>query len=156
MGKINKILAPTDLSELSKDGVRRALELGGLLGAEVTVCHVVSYGEINPQTFPPLDRVVQRHQTCLRNFVENNFVDLIPRNHIKLKVEIGIPDHAILEEALKDKIDLIVMSTHGRTGFSHLLMGSMTEKIIRKAPCPVISINPAQDKRLEHSLTTAA
>jgi len=59
---------------------------------------------------------------------------------LKRFVARGIPAEEIVDFARNNEIDLIVMSTHGRTGLKHVLMGSTTEKVVRKAPCPVLSI----------------
>ena len=59
------------------------------------------------------------------------------------RVVIGIPYRKIVEVAEAEKVDLIVMATHGRTGFSHLFMGSVAERVVRTAPCPVLTIRPA-------------
>jgi nucleotide-binding universal stress UspA family protein len=56
----------------------------------------------------------------------------------------GAPDKNIVERAQADKVDLIVISTHGRTGLLHMLLGSVTERVVRTAPCPVVSIHPSQ------------
>jgi nucleotide-binding universal stress UspA family protein len=58
------------------------------------------------------------------------------------RVVVGIPYRKIVEVAEEEKADLIVMTTHGRTGLSHLVMGSVAEKIVRTAPCPVLTIRP--------------
>ena len=58
------------------------------------------------------------------------------------RVVVGIPYRKIVDLAEEEKSDLIVMTTHGRTGLSHLVMGSVTEKIVRTAPCPVLTIRP--------------
>jgi universal stress protein A len=58
------------------------------------------------------------------------------------RVVVGIPYRKIVDVAEEEKIDLIVMTTHGRTGLSHLVMGSVAEKIVRTAPCPVLTIRP--------------
>ena len=58
------------------------------------------------------------------------------------RVAIGIPYRTIVEIAEAEKVDLIVMATHGRTGFSHLFMGSVAERVVRTAPCPVLTIRP--------------
>ena len=50
----------------------------------------------------------------------------------------GVPFHEILETAKSQKVDLIVMGTHGRTGLQHILLGSVAEKVVRLAPCPVL------------------
>jgi universal stress protein A len=56
---------------------------------------------------------------------------------------VGIPYRKIVEVAADEKLDLIVMATHGRTGFSHLFLGSVAEKVVRTAPCPVLTIRPS-------------
>jgi nucleotide-binding universal stress UspA family protein len=56
---------------------------------------------------------------------------------------VGTPYHKIVEVAAAEKVDLIVMATHGRTGLSHLVMGSVAERVVRMAPRPVLTIRPA-------------
>ena len=154
MKKIQKILAPTNLSELSKAGVRCALDFAKASGATVTVYHVVNMDEImgfsrearewSPAGYPfrlP-GSLLERYEAALARFLEEHFSDLIASVEIHRKVEFGTPDKNIVEEAKKEGVDLIVMSTHGRTGLSHVLLGSVTEKVVRHAPCPVLSIRP--------------
>ncbi len=154
--KIKKILAPTDLSELSQVGVRYALELAKALGAEVTVYHVVSsdelirYGEeigqklTTSDTFRPPFPILEKYQIALSRFLTDHFSDLVPWLKVREKVELGKPDENIVDWAKTEGSDLIVISTHGRTGLSHMVMGSVTEKVVRTAPCPVLSIHPQQ------------
>jgi nucleotide-binding universal stress UspA family protein len=59
------------------------------------------------------------------------------------RVAMGIPYRKISEIAEAEKVDLIVMATHGRTGFSHLFMGSVAERVVRTAPCPAMTIRPS-------------
>jgi len=61
-------------------------------------------------------------------------------------VEIGNPHHVIVEKAKELGIDVIVIATHGRSGLSHILLGSVAEKVIRHAPCPVFVIRNPKDK----------
>ena len=56
------------------------------------------------------------------------------------EVRIGVDFHEIIDYARKHQIDLIVMATHGRTGLAHALVGSVAEKVVRKAPCPVLTV----------------
>ena len=58
------------------------------------------------------------------------------------QVVVGSPYHVIIQVAAAEKVDLIVIATHGRTGFSHLVMGSVAERVVRAAPCPVLTIRP--------------
>lgn len=165
--KIKKILAPTDLSELSQAGVRYALNLARAVRAEVTIYHVVSHeevmqyskeikGMIANQTLRPTDHILERYRLALERFVEDHFGDFVPHVKIHAKVELGRPDKNIVEEAEAQASDLIVISTHGRTGLSHVLMGSVTEKVVRHAPCPILSIRPQQREGTGQTAVLAA
>ncbi len=153
MDKIRKILAPTDFSELSRAGVRHALELARAFRAEVTVYHVVSRGELmqyseeasagtDEYQLRPIPNPLETYQRAMSRFLRNHFSDLIPAVKIHEKVDMGLPEKNIVSLAEEEESDLIVMSTHGRTGLSHILVGSVTEKVVRQAHCPVLSIHP--------------
>ena len=165
MDNIKKILAPTDFSELSQAGVRHALELAKAFGAEVTVYHVVSSAELMEypkETVEGLDEhplhtlrhPLETYQQVMSRFLKKHFSDLIPGVKIREKVELGAPDKNIVSLAEQEGSDMIVMSTHGRTGLSHILVGSVTEKVVRQAHCPVFSIHPKLKK--ESKQTPAA
>jgi nucleotide-binding universal stress UspA family protein len=151
MNKIKKILAPTDISELSKVGVRWALEIAKSDGAEVIVYHVVRHpilfhdDDFSPDmTLPVIDEIVEERKKLLEEYLKGHFADLTPGLKISIVVEMGIPYRVILDKAEKEKADLIVMSTHGRTGLIHMLIGSVTERVVREAICPVLSIRPVE------------
>jgi len=147
MNKIKKILAPTDLSDLSISGVRYALSLARTVGAEVTVYHTIEVEEMMHQTTADLlDDVVKKHETAVLRFLKAQCSDLLPGVDVHVKAELGTPDVNIVDEAKNDNADLIVISTHGRTGLSHILVGSVTERVVRHAPCPVLSIRPDSHK----------
>ena len=146
MKKVEKILAPTDLSELSRVGLEYALELARGWGAEVTVYYVANAAELANDKATSLPDLMKKHQTALARFVNENFAELLPLVEVRQKVEIGSPAANILDEGRKEGSDLIVMSTHGRTGLSHVLMGSITEQVVRNAVCPVFSIHPPQGR----------
>ena len=79
--------------------------------------------------------------------MSNDLAQILSQRHgskveVARRVVVGIPYRKIVEVAEEEKSDLIVMTTHGRTGLSHLVMGSVTEKIVRTAPCPVLTIRP--------------
>ena len=65
-------------------------------------------------------------------------------------VEVGLAAEKIIEAAKEKDADLIVMTTHGRTGLSHALMGSVAEKVVRQAPCPVLTIKPKGESLAEN------
>jgi len=157
MNDVKKILAPTDLSKLSLTGIRYAFSLAQSFNAEVTVYHVINRDEIM-QFSEQLRRfgnqiaigqhtvdLLEESQDALSHFLRDNITDPLPLVKVQTKVEIGLPYKNIVERARDDGADLIVMSTHGRTGFSHLFLGSVTEKVVRTAPCPVVSIHPEEE-----------
>ena len=157
MNHVKKILAPTDLSKLSLTGLRYAFNLAQIFGAEINVYHVINRDEIM-QFSEQLKRfgdpiAIGRHtenlleesQAALSHFLQDNLADLLPLVEVRTKVEMGLPYKNIVERAREDCADMIVMSTHGRTGFSHVLLGSVTEKVVRTAPCPVVSIHPEEE-----------
>ena len=144
--KIEKILAPTDLSDLSALGVNYALELARGWGAEVTVYHLTDAAELANYKAFSLQALIDKHKHSVEQFLSARFSDLLPLVELRKKVEIGAPAEMILAEAEKETSDLIVMSTHGRTGVAHLLMGSVTEQVVRNAICPVFSVHPPKAK----------
>lgn len=145
MKKIKKILAPTDLSKLSRAGVRYAMELADAEGAEVVLYYVLEVGDNalahDPNLATPAT-LFEKHERLLAEFVEKNFADLADKLKIRKTVEIGSAEKKIVEKAEQERSDLIVMSTHGRTGLDHVLVGSVTERVVGRAPCPVLSIRP--------------
>ncbi len=145
MKKIEKILAPTDLSDLSGLGVSYALELARGWGASVTVYYVADAAELANYKARSLDGLIERHQQSLSQFLNEHFANLLASVEVASKVELGTPASNIVAEAEKSGYDLIVMSTHGRTGVAHMLMGSVTEQVLRNATCPVFSVRPPKD-----------
>jgi nucleotide-binding universal stress UspA family protein len=152
---IRKILAPTDLSKLSQVGVRWALTVAKHFDARVTIYHVVNGDEIRKlgdrltghtfvrSGFPNLlETYLHTYEVSLAQFVGQNFSDLLPSVKVKEKVELGSADKNIVELAKTEKFDLIIMATRGKGGLSRLLLGSITEQVIRNAPCPVLAIPP--------------
>jgi universal stress protein A len=152
---IRKILAPTDLSTLSKVGVRFALTTAKHFDAEVSIYHVVNADEIRKlgdrlrgrafvrNGFPNvLEAYLQTYEVSLAQFVGQNFSDLLPMVKVEEKVELGSPDKNIVDRAKTEGVDLIIMATRGKGGLSRLILGSVTEQVIRNAPCPVLAIPP--------------
>jgi universal stress protein A len=144
--EIRRILAPTDFSELSKQGLKSALELAEAFGAKLLLLYVV---EAPPY---PVEGIVPSHLGAtllddLERQATNDLAQMLSETQastmdVARRVVVGIPYRKIVDVAEEEKIDLIVMTTHGRTGLSHLVMGSVAEKIVRTAPCPVLTIRP--------------
>jgi nucleotide-binding universal stress UspA family protein len=149
---IRKILAPTDLSELSCTGVRLALELARSEGAEIVLYHVIGVAEgwfRDHEDLNPVRPVLDEEKRRLSAFVNERFCDHVPSEKIRQIVDFGVAYKKIVEEADFEKVDLIVMSTHGRTGFNHLLLGSVTERVIAGASCPVLTVPSSRRARMK-------
>ena len=139
------ILHPTDFS----DGSRLALELACTLareqGARLIVLHVkqppgpmVSYGAAVAWLQP--GETDERLWTLLRQ----TEADDVPVEHRLLE---GDPARVIVRLAAESGCDLVVMGTHGRTGLSRLLLGSVAEEVVRRASCPVVTVRPPRSSR---------
>ena len=143
MNKIKKILAPTDYSELSCIALRHAFETGRELGAEVVVLHVVAMSDdwFSKHTeLSPVRNLMAEQKAFLDKFLREKFADWMNLLEVRQVVELGTPYSNIAEFAEREGIDVIMMATHGRTGLDHVLLGSVTEKVIAHAPCPVLAI----------------
>ncbi len=160
MEKISKILAPTDFSELSQAGVRYALELAKVVGAEVTVYHAVSQDELmqyyNKLPVRPFMYPMDTYQKAMSRFMNTHFTDLTADVKVHQQVEMGAAEENVVKLAEEQGMDLIVISTHGRTGLSHMLVGSVTEKVVRLARCPVLSIPSHPKEEAKGKLAAAA
>src|SRR3972149_10600865 len=151
MRKFTKIIPPTDLSELSCLGLRYALELAREQSAEIIVLHVIPIGEdwlSTREESTPVRDLMAKERAALDQFLQKKFAEFLNLVELRQRVEVGAPHSNIVELAEREGADLIVMSTHGRTGLDHMLMGSVTEKVGADDHCPVLSI-PAMSRRKE-------
>jgi nucleotide-binding universal stress UspA family protein len=152
MDVIKKVLAPTDLSTFSASGVRYACNLAKAVGAEVIVAHAVSTSEFTSHAISLkittsgaaaddlLGRLVEHHKVLLREFLEHQVPSVSAGLNVQQIVEMG-EAHTLIVSWARDKgADLIVMATHGRSGLPRMLLGSVTEKVLRSASCPVLAI----------------
>ena len=145
MLKIKKILVTTDLSELSAEAFPHAVEISRSNGAEVHLLYTLD--DIRAHAYPVVD---QGSETLLRDREGDAGIkirQLLMRNGIEegrfaVVVRRGHPIREILRYARQESIDLIIMATHGRSGLSRLVMGSVAEKIVRFAPMPVLTVKP--------------
>ncbi len=147
MFKVKKILAPTDLSKLSRPALRYAFDLAMECGATVIVHHVIAEDSEwlgSDDRLNPANALLPQQKERLHLFLAENFPDLTNQVDISELVEAGVPYNKIVERAQSEGADLIVMSTHGRTGFEQILLGSVTAKVVARSSCPVLSIRPAK------------
>lgn len=155
MIRLTKVLVPTDFSAPSAKAVAYGEELARRFGASLHVLHAVeeplaqgwnAYGY--PAVLPELRaQVLADAQERLEEAVPQLERD---RQATELVTCLGDPRREIVRFANDRGIDLIVMGTHGRGGMAHLLLGSVAEKVVRTAPCPVLTV-----RHPEHEFVTA-
>jgi len=146
------ILCPTDFSGPANRALQYACDLAAQYDAELHLLHVLpdpvaaltAYG-------PVVSAIPPDWEESMRAQVNQQLADALDKNWEKGKkvqraISEGLPSAEIIHYANDNAIDLIVMGTHGRTGFNHFLMGSEAEKVVRKAHCPVLTIPPEERK----------
>jgi nucleotide-binding universal stress UspA family protein len=133
---IKRILAPTDFSEVAATGVAYAYQLASDLEAELIVITVIAPDESNYVSSGEL----QERKRQLDEFIAENFGGAGSNVIVRKLVESGVPAATIAYWARDQKPDLIVMSSHGRTGLKRALMGSVAEEVLRNSPCPVLVV----------------
>jgi nucleotide-binding universal stress UspA family protein len=136
MGMIKTILAPTDFSSLSAAGVCYACQLARDTGAEIIIFNVIILDESNAIN----QREMAEHQARLQEFVARELADSMKGLRVREKVVGGQAFGAIVDCAESERADLIVMSSHGRSGLSRMLIGSVTDKVVRRSRCPVLVV----------------
>ena len=149
MISLKKILVPTDFSEYSNNALKYGCALSEKFGSEMHLLHVLQdLVAMVPEpglAFPPPGNYMQE----LQQSSELALKDLPPSGwghgpSIVRTTRNGPPFVEIVRYARENEIDLIVIGTHGRGGLAHMLLGSVAEKVIRKASCPVLTVRPDQ------------
>lgn len=146
MISINRILFPTDFSASAKKAQQYAVALSERFGSELHLIHVVPpmipYPDAaSPYLLPMEDnqKQVELADQHLRRELEPAWVT---RHNPKFVTVSGFAVDEILKYANETNVDLIVVGTHGHTGLSRMLIGSVAEKIVRTASCPVLTVHP--------------
>ena len=134
MTGFTSILHPTDFSEASRLACERAVELARQCGAKLTVLHVFADPTAAPDAWQIRDPRPELEDAL--SLVAADAVDV----DVDRVLRVGTPSETIIEYARRHNCGVIVMGTHGRTGLSHLLMGSVAEMVIRDATCPVMVV----------------
>ena len=143
--KVNRILVPLDFSRPSLEALESGLELAEAFGASVEVLHVVDTMRFAPLVGPPttLDAVRRSEVAAAHRRLEKVRRKVGPRRfEVRFTLKVGAPHLHILDVARRSGADMIVMATHGRTGLPRLFLGSVAEKVLRSATCPVLTIRP--------------
>lgn len=157
MPDIKQILVPVDFSAGSRAAVDYAALIASKLGAGVELFHVWNPPTLVPENllviapshgtgpgFTLEDLARSRAETELKEF--QGILKSRGVSQVHARVGVGDPAHEILALASHGKHDLIVMGTHGRTGVAHLVVGSVAEKVVRRAACPVLTVRKEEVK----------
>jgi universal stress protein A len=139
---LRRIVAPVDFSACSRRALEWAIDFAEAFGAKVEALHVIT-----PPPYLPLDLAIvgdmlEEHQAQVARGMETLVKELSAGRSVavSVRIETGIPVDVIALVA--ENADLLVMGTHGRTGLSHLILGSVAERALRVADCPVITVPP--------------
>jgi nucleotide-binding universal stress UspA family protein len=149
MTGFRKILCPIDLNPVSESAFPMAVSIAEKYGGEILLVHVVDDSFPYPDAFSWANPSADFYKTLREKARE--IMGELDRTHNRGKVPVqyvvlkGKPHEEIVALAKERKIDLIVLSTHGRKGFDSALMGSQAVKIIRQAACPVLAVKPPPD-----------
>lgn len=149
--KIQRILVPTDFSMHSEKAIRYAGAFAKQFGAQVTLLHV-----IEPAVLGGEFGYVELDYPTYSSDVSSRLESLITK-HVgtaqtaRTKVRNGAPYAEIAGEAAEMLADLIIVTTHGRTGLAHVLVGSTAERVVRHAPCPVLVLRDREPELLTTS-----
>lgn len=141
-----RILCPVDFSDASKSALQVASELARRFDGELTVFHAyplpgytLPEGTVLPAT-GMLQELAEQTDALLERWKADALKDGAPR--VTTGKSVGEPASEIVAAAEEGKYDAIVVGTHGRTGFAHVLLGSVAERVVRRAPMPVVTVRP--------------
>lgn len=145
MIELRRILVPTDFSKYSQAGLNYAAAFADKFGAELHLLHVVQNLALvvpdvitmEPTALPSPEQFTPAVQAGFDRLIAENKLE---KFKIQKEIREGTPFYEIIQYAREADIDLIVMGTHGHSGLAHVLLGSVTEKVVRKAPCPVLTV----------------
>jgi len=143
-----KILCPVDFSDASRSALQVASELARRFDGEVTVFHAyplpgytLPEGTVLPAS-GMLQELAEQTDALLSRWKAEAVADGAPR--VSTGKAIGEPASEIVAAAEDGKYDAIVVGTHGRTGLAHVLLGSVAERVVRRAPMPVVTVRPSK------------
>ncbi|MCR4291342.1 MAG: universal stress protein [Candidatus Kuenenia sp.] len=141
------MLCPVDYSIYSEKALNYAIEIAGKYGSKLYLIHVLD-ARVHGVNEPVLYRfnigdesTIKELKDRLLRCVQEDVRSKMPVESIVVQ---GVPFVEIVKAAREYAIDLIVMGTHGRTGISHAIMGSVAETVVRKAHCPVFTVRQAE------------
>jgi len=141
---IKKVLCPVDFSESSDHALQYARAFSESYGSRLVMLHVIevphlpSYSTFGiPEIYYPVEDIQKQCEESMDELVKKYSSE---KYEISGEVVVGTAFVEIVQKAKKEDFDLIVLGTHGRSGLRHIIIGSVAEKVVRKAPCPVLSV----------------
>lgn len=137
--QISRILFPTDFSPDAEHAFQYALTLARKFGAELHLLHVIYFPPQTPEydIGQVIDSLIKHAEESLKKLVESA---KDPNQIFRTDVQVGVEHAEITKFAEREKIDLIVMGTRGRTGLAHVFLGSVAERVVRHSACPVLTV----------------
>lgn len=141
---IKSILVPSDFSETAANALREAVFMARINKAKITLLHVIQpvYMTETSSVLPDTDAFYKRLRTHAEKAFKGIAAEIKKSSSVSVDFEIkfGVVHHTICETAKKDKSDIIMMGTHGVSGFSEFFVGSNAARVVSHAPCPVITV----------------
>lgn len=143
---LNTILLPTDFSEFSEKAFPYARSIARRFDAELRLVHILE----RPQDVPwwLAEQEYQARRGTLKQEAKDHLAEVVSRHlpdvRVTPEVRVGPPADEIVAAAAESSADLIVLATHGRGGLTRVLFGSVAERVVRQAPCPVLTVRPDQ------------
>ena len=141
-----KILCPIDFSDASRAALETAADLARRFGASLTLFHAYPVpGYTFPDgSFVASSKMLEELADQARRHLEEwkSIAATLGVEGVEAVTAVGEPAHEIVTWAKEKGADLVVVGTHGRTGLTHALMGSVAERVVRRAPCPVLTVRP--------------
>ncbi|SRR6266511_1563492 len=150
--KLTKILVPIDFSICSKKALQYAVPFAKQFGATITLVHVVHVSYVGGPEFGALDfplSEIDLRKSAEQQLAELAATEIQPQTAAATLVRIGQEVVEIVGAAKELESDLIIISTHGRTGLKHVFMGSVAENVVRLAPCPVLVVREHEHEFLK-------
>jgi nucleotide-binding universal stress UspA family protein len=146
MIRLHRILVPTDFSDSARHALGYGLALAQEFGAELLLLHVVEAlpGAYASELFPaPVAEVFEQVSGYARTELSRLTAEVTEKGvAVRERLAHGKPSAEIVRVAREEKVDMIVLGTHGKGVLDKALFGSTTDRVVRKAPCPVLTCHP--------------
>jgi len=149
---IKKILWPTDFSEPSYEALKAAQEMAKHFSAKLIILNVITPIPVVSSPNGPAGFDVSVYQEQLKETSKESLQDVVQKKiteeiQTQTKIVMGNAPDEIVKTAQDEDVDLIVIATHGETGWRHLVFGSVAEKVVRFSTCPVLTIHEPKENK---------